>query len=58
MPPPQNRLKKVFTALLTSPRSLTYSGPLSNALLQQTRHLNNSHMRHAECHLLADSDPH
>ena len=26
--------------------------------LQQAKHLNNSHVRHAEYHLLADPDPH
>jgi hypothetical protein len=33
-------------------------GAVSNLLLQHAKHLNDSHMRHAEWRLPADADPH
>jgi hypothetical protein len=47
-------IKKTFTVLQMRPDLF---GAASNLLVQQANHLNNLHMRHAECQP-ADPDPH
>jgi hypothetical protein len=51
-------IKNAFTVFADVGTRHGLFGTASNPLLKQAKHLNNSHMRHAGCRLLADTDPH